>query len=57
MKLERYGEDGEKIKERRLFTSIPIFDSDSELRKTVAFDSWATKLRSQTFPVTMHKIE
>jgi hypothetical protein len=39
MKLERYGEDGEKIKERRLFTSIPIFDSDSELRKTVAFDS------------------
>lgn len=33
------GKMWKKIKERLLFTSIPIFDSDSELRKTVAFDS------------------
>lgn len=39
MKLKRYEEDVEKRKEICLFTSIPIFDSDSELRKTVAFDS------------------
>jgi hypothetical protein len=39
MKLERYEKDVGKRKERCLFTSIPIFESDAELRKTVAFDS------------------
>jgi hypothetical protein len=39
MKLKIYNKDVEKRKERSLFTHIPIFGSDAEERKTVAFDS------------------
>ena len=39
MNLKIYYKDVEKKKKQEANTHIPIFDSDAEERKTVAFDS------------------